>query len=169
MGDLAEALRISLKKLRVPIDPTRLKALIKQSDKATLSDGLEMVALLEIPWLNAKDRAALWSAWRNGSRRLQQETAALDAGEGATVKLKNAPAPFDPDEGERQERKRALLRARCSLVLLKLSGAGELDTLEQALNQAIRSQEPADLTTVAHALRQAWIKQRATLGQEGRN
>lgn len=169
MGDLTESLRDSLKKLRQPLDPIRLKGLIKQSDKATLSDGLDMYALLEIPWLNAKDRAALWGAWRGVTKRFQQETADLDAGEGATLKLKNAPAPFDSDKAQRQERDRALLRARCSLVLLRLSGATEVGKLDQLLTQASRSPGPATWTAFSHALRQAWVKQRAIPLQEGPN
>jgi hypothetical protein len=162
MGDLTEAWRTALKKLRQPMDPARLKRIMNQTNKPAPADWWEMSALLALPWPTTKERAALSPAWRGLGARLQKES--LDSG---------LPS-LESDRAQRLERERGLLRARCSVALLKLAQAADdantsdpdrkmrrekLAKVEEALTKA--THDPAALSALAGQLQQAWQPFRA--------
>jgi len=156
LGDLTESLRNSLIKLRVPMDPATLKRLMSESNRPNPTDWMEMNALLQVPWLAAKDRAALWAAWRGLSGRLQKEGQEAEGADAAQRTRLALPA-FDASQAERQERERALLRARASLALLRLGGATELEKVEEAVSKAAQPQaSPTALPLLGRDLLAAW-------------
>lgn len=158
MRSLTEKWRNAPARLIGPLREEPLKAIMDQTKRPRAADWWEMSALLEIPWLPAGKRAALATAWRGLGARLQKES--RDGG---------LPA-LEPARALREERDRALLRARCSVGLLRLAhvtadGAApeevrkarqeELTALAKALDQA--QQGPAEsLSPLALLLRQAW-------------
>src|SRR5439155_12024845 len=79
IGNLTANLQDALKDtLQTPAEK-RAADLIDNSKKAGPDDGLKMNALLQIPWLEAGERAKLWVAERQLVNRLTQAVLALDA------------------------------------------------------------------------------------------
>jgi hypothetical protein len=162
MGELSETWRSDRKKLRQPLEPERLKRIINQSNRPTPADWWEMSALLELPWPTVKERTALWTAWRGLAGRLQKDT------------LDSALPSLETERAEAQERSRGLLRARCSVMLLKLALATaednepklspeDLARLEETLVEATRQPGKAETwATLARQLRQSWNPYRST-------
>lgn len=162
------------KKLEAPLAPARRKGIMDQSKRPAPADWWEMDALLELPWLPAKDRAELGTAWRALGGRLQAEKA-----DGALPSL-------DPATAQRQERDRGLLRARTSITLLRLTYAAtplkgkagsvggaddgkeakaraeSLKNLEKALSDAEANPGVASWGTLERQLRTAWAPFRST-------
>jgi hypothetical protein len=98
----------------------------------------------------------LWKAYRSVAGSLQEE---------ASAKAGNPDPPrFEPDRALARERERALLRARISLALLRLSGGAGSEKVEAALREAERS--PADnrvWQSLRSELRLAWQRHEAEL------
>ena len=135
---LSASLRDSLNNLREPLDPTRLRRLIEQRQKAGGAESRDMSALLLLPAWSAVERGRLWSAWRDLSGRLNDETSAADS-----------PPTFDVAKAVRQERERALLRARTALTLLEQTSPTEVIKVRAALEKV----NPAlDATAPWHVL-----------------
>jgi hypothetical protein len=94
----------------------------------------------------------LWNNYRAAAGRLHAEA----------LKRENASEPLAPYEEAgpvRDERQRALLRARASLTLLELARAADADRdqVKQALDKATRpGADDAALLALGRALRQAW-------------
>jgi hypothetical protein len=98
----------------------------------------------------------LWKAYRSVAGSLQEE---------ASAQAGNPDPPrFEPDKALARERDRALLRARVSLALLRLSGGAGSEKVETALRQAERL--PADnqvWKSLRSELRLAWQRHEADL------
>ena len=90
-----------------------------------------------LPALAAADRLALWASWRELAGRLNNVESGKES--------EDLRQP-DAEMAKREERDRALLRARLSVALLKLQGAGDVTKSEAALGQA--THDPADDTAL---------------------
>jgi hypothetical protein len=161
MGDLTEALRNNLKGLQHPVEADKLKRLINQSGRPNPSDWLEMSALLETPILSAGQRVAVWNGQRGLAGRLQTEAMSQGGSDEPQQFLRNALPSFDLEKARSQETRRVLLRARCSIALLRLEGGPTDKRLEAALAQVSRSPTPATWASLNQALRQAWTRHTA--------
>src|SRR5207302_10066717 len=121
----------------------RARQLIGKSDKAGPDDWLKMNALLQIPWLEAGERAKLWAAERKLVNRLAQKVLQDDAKDDAAGRQTPlAPQSVDAAGAGRAAQKQALRRARVSLVLLRLAGAADRKALNDALARAGRTPAP---------------------------
>jgi hypothetical protein len=98
----------------------------------------------------------LWKAYRSVAGSLQEE---------ALAKAGNPDPPrFEPDKALARERDRALLRARVSLALLRLSGGAGSEKVEAAVREAERS--PAEnraWQSLRRELRLAWQRHEGEL------
>jgi hypothetical protein len=154
LGEHASVLRNGLNTLRQPIEPDRLRRWIAQRSQATAADFLQTGALLLQPRLSARERADLWKAYRSITASLQEEA-------GTRSVATNVPG-FDASKALRQEREQALLRARLSAGLLRLTGAAEANKVELAVQTTATA--PSELgawKALRQALRQAWKSQEA--------
>jgi hypothetical protein len=90
----------------------------------------EADALLKTSLLPAAERLTLWKMGRELAQQLNRNTLDEEQAEDAQHRLA---APSDPDLPalERDERRRALRRARCLIDLLKVAGLPDLEKLEQ--------------------------------------
>ncbi len=143
------SLRDGLNNLLRPVN-SRLPTLIPPSPKAGAADAEDMRAMLRLPALSAPDRVALWEAWRGLADRLNQD----DAGPSGPA-AEPLPPP-DAEKAKKDEDEKALLRARVSLLLLKLDG-GDGSKAQAALDRAV--QKPSDETALpelGRELRAAW-------------
>ena len=124
LREQTHALRDHLAELRQPFTPAHVGQLVEQSQKLEADAALaaEIEGLLATPFLQADDRAALWTAGRALARRLNDETLAIDRQETATsasADEESSPgATEEPSPGEEA----ALRRARRSIELLALAG-----------------------------------------------
>jgi hypothetical protein len=156
MGDLAESLQDGangLRKLRQSVEEKPIRQLIDRRRLANPTDAMAMSALLALPWLAPKNRVELWTAWREIGAALNEKP--LD---------REVPSSWDVERDRAVEagRKRALARARRSLVLLKFQGATGLEKLTEALEAA--EKKPGDAAreqALSRELRQAWGRYRA--------
>jgi hypothetical protein len=168
MGELTGTWQTLLKRLRQPLEPSRLKQKMDQTNRPVPDDWWEMNALLGLPWLSARERAALWPAWRGLASRLQKET------------LASGLPSFDSDTAQRMERNRALLRARGSFTLLQMAQALSDDGTLTEEEKKGRAENLAKVSAIlgrteSHAgeklgplelqLRQAWSPYRNTFLQ----
>jgi hypothetical protein len=155
--DRTTTLREQLNRLAQPLGPGRLKKMIAQADHAGPAAWHELNAVRDCPWLGAADREALAKATRSLSERLHRTTAAQEQAEDRAGRPTPSLPAFDRARAERQERERALVRARASLLLLKLAGWTEAGGLEQALERAAAEPDnAAHWQRLSRELRQAW-------------
>jgi hypothetical protein len=162
----AEEMRDSLKKLRRPFNPESLERRIAQSRQEEGADPRELEVLFRLPGLAAKDRIALWSAWRDLAGRLQGQTRQAEEGKRSL----NNPGRFNAAGGREAERNRALLRARVALALLRLEKAPGADSVATALNVVERS--PKDSNSwreLRQALSRAWAGLESSRGRGDAN
>src|SRR5439155_26436477 len=119
----------------------------------------EVGSALEITWLRARDREALWGAERELARALLTKSGELDEEDDRRARP-TAPLPaFDRERAERDDLKSAGRRARLALDLLRLAKAPGQEKLEATLARILP--EPAQPTTwpaFAQELRQAWAE-----------
>jgi hypothetical protein len=149
MAELTDKLRNGADapiKLREPLRPDALSALIRRSERADFTDLRVMSAWLQTPWPTAKERLALWAAWGAAA-------AAVDARHSDAP----APPPWQEQVGLAAQQRQALLRARCSIDLLRLRGRTDLHNLEETLARTDRLPMTLDrFRDLSGALRQAW-------------
>src|SRR5439155_5996085 len=79
IGNLTANLQDALTETLQATAEARARQLIGKSDKAGPDDWLKMNALLQIPWLEAGERAKLWAAERKLVNRLAQKVLQDDA------------------------------------------------------------------------------------------
>jgi hypothetical protein len=151
MERLANTLEDLLRKLGKPFTSAEVDRLIKKVAGGDSSVWQEMDARLACAWLNGPQRKKLWTASQNLSRELHGEVLAGVAREA------RVPPAYDREKADSQELERGLLRARCSLALLKLASATDLNEVVGALDRA--QQEPSDPAAwkaLRERLRQTW-------------
>ena len=163
LGKLAETLRDELSETVQSRVKDRARTLIDKRDKAGPADWLPMNALLQTPWLEAGERAALWAAERDLARRLTRQALAKDAQEDAAGQQTPAPRAVEKADVAAHARRQALLRARVSLDLLRLAGAADLEGVSDALARASMGEttSPEQWRALSAHLRQAWAALKA--------
>jgi hypothetical protein len=142
MTQLTDALR------RGP-NSLNFRKLVGRRQTGDPADFPRLTALLETPWPTAAERAELWTTRQELSKQLQQ-------------KRPGTPPAWDEGRAIAVERRRGLRRARWSVELLELQGAGDLQKVKAALARA--TETPSDtgrLELLAGELRQAWARQAA--------
>jgi hypothetical protein len=165
LRDLGMTLSNNLKTLREPPDSGWFKQAIDESRPVATADAVKMSALLRLPGLTAPARLTLWNNYRAAAGRLHAEA----------LKRENASEPLAPYEEAgpaRDERQRAVLRARASLTLLELARAADADRdqVKQALDKATRpGADDAALLALGRALRQAWKRHDADRAKNDTN
>lgn len=157
LDDRAATLREQLNSLGQPLQADRWKGMSARTEHAAPAAVNELRGVLACSWLTAAEREALEKAALAGSRRLHQQTAALDLAEDRAGKpTPLAPAP-ESARTLRSERERGLRRARESVLLLQLEGATPSRELREALDLT-----SADLKNegawqaLSRELRRAW-------------
>ncbi len=146
----ALTLQNSLRKMREPLDVPLTRTPIAASAPARAADAMEMRALLRLPGLTATQRQTIWSNARIVAGKLHDEAVERET-------VTDTLPPADDVRAVRQERDRALLRARISEGLLHLSGSTEEDRVDAARQQVERAplEEPA-WEALRRELRKAW-------------
>jgi hypothetical protein len=148
VGERATALRDALGTLRQPLGAARLRSLIDRSVRPAAADLLEMDALLGLPEAGARERLALWNAYRVAAGVLNEEPAP-PGGAG--------PPAFDATRAGQRDLQLGLLRARVSLGLLQLAGAAGAERVAAALRDAEKApQNPGAWLALRKDLRRAW-------------
>jgi hypothetical protein len=144
-------LRRALDRLRRPVAPAAVQALIDKSPKAAGADAEEMNALLRTDALPAADRVRLWAAWREASGRLTAEALTRAA------QLRPGEAPTEPPPpAAASARDRALLRARAAVGLLRLDGRDATKAEDSRLRAAQAPDDAQAWRALGRALRDAW-------------
>jgi hypothetical protein len=150
MGALVTTLSNNLRKLRQPLDSTWVRQSIGESQPVSGVDAVQMRALLRLPCLTAPQRLTLWNNHRAVAGRLHAEAVARE-------KSSDALSPFDSVKAVRDERARALVRARASLVLLQLAKAADADKVSAELEKVTHAPtDEAAWLSLGRALRLAW-------------
>ncbi len=172
LGELTETLREGMKELLGAQVEAPARVLIGKRDKAGPADWLSMQALLRSPWLDAGDRAKLWTAAHKVSARLTAEVLKQDRQDDAAERQTPAPPPVDLAAGAARERDLALRRARVSVALLQVEGVPTLKGVRDALAEVERDRDrPAAWRALGLQLREAWAAlaaaRRAAAGREG--
>jgi hypothetical protein len=121
--------------------------------------------MLEVPWLKATDREAIWTAVRLQAQALNDKTRSEDQGDNERHARTEAPPRSEEQTALRRESLRASRRARLALTLLKLDGVADLKDLENKLEQARNEQpaQPATWPALAHRIQKTWIDAANTL------
>jgi hypothetical protein len=159
---LTGRLRNCLEGLRPPLVVSRLRPRFA----ARWSNVNELDALLQLPWFTVQDdtpkkegeptppftRATLWQKRQEAARAL------LDEGRHQEAKPGSQPLPFDQDAASRQERERALARARVAITLLKFGGFSGADKLQEDWDHLNANPTDAGLQKLARGLFEAWNK-----------
>ena len=175
------AVQNGLEDLYQPFTAHNLLRLTRQCKwkEASPSVRREVKAILATPFLQGKDRVALWYAGRDLSRRLHQETVSLDQTEDLLEQPTCFMEQYDPKPFQRKESCLGAQRTRWSIALLRLAALDEehIRKLQTAWTAAVaraagagrdpvpRTGEdpaaslPSDSTALANAVRDAWIEQ----------
>jgi hypothetical protein len=141
------------------------KARLDRAGRPDDSAELDRIdALLELSWLKAEERAALWAARQDMAKRLQAKTEALDRrdDDSSTVKQTEPGPAFDAGRAEEAENQRALRRAKLTRDFFRLGGLNPNPELDQLLQeQETRLQrgdaiEPSAWPAVGERLRKGW-------------
>ncbi len=145
-----------MKKQHQPLGTNYIQTVIGRRVSPGPADLKVMAALLETPWPRAAQRAQLWSARHERALQLQEKGP-------ATQDL----PPLDAKAAIDAERRRALGRARRSIIVLRLLGAEDVEKLEQYRLTAEKGTNSAALPTLSEELRQAWRRQRSRVQTPG--
>ncbi len=144
-----DSLNEALDRLKRSFSSERLK---EPLDRARRQDAgplalADLNALLEVPWIPAKERADIYATARKLSARLLKDS----------LNQKTRPTPLtaaeEDDQGKR-EQQRALVRAECALQLLRLGGYSGAESLETEKNR-VTADAKMGLPVFASQLRKA--------------
>ncbi len=164
VDERARTLSDSLRKLRQPLETAGVQKPIDASRPVSAADAMEMSALLRLPGPSEVGRLALWNNYRSVAGRLHAE---------AVAREQSSDGLPSPDEGVvlvRQERQRALMRARASLTLLQLSGAQDAEQVERELQKVTRTPtDEAAWWSLGRALSRAWKQYDADRARSDKN
>jgi hypothetical protein len=141
---------------------TQQAELKTELDQTEWSDAPGLLAkidlLLELPWLEAADRAKLWAARAKVAEQAQDRTTKLDRAEDDEREVKQTPRPREVDVryAEAAEQQRAFRRAQLLWMFLRASGLPEDPELDKMLEG--HGPDLAGLPTLGTLLRKAWAE-----------
>jgi hypothetical protein len=143
-------LRTGLENLSAPLNEAAAPGRFNDRRAFREADAREMRALLRLSALTASQRKTIWTQAREGAGKLNAKFA-QSAANAETLQPPNEPRAV------REERDRALMRARVSLALLRLDGAADVKNVDDACKDVEAApQEEAKWEALRRQLRQAW-------------
>lgn len=138
-----------------PLTGVGIRQLVKRVEGEVETLGWrELEAVLASPWPTGPNREAVWQKARQLGRQSHQRVHALDQNSGPAIRAADSTAPPRPDEATM-----IASRARLSLGLLRLTGVGDVVTLEDDLEKTLRAPDSARWATIQTRLRGAWLEQ----------
>ncbi len=169
---LAGKLEKQLAALREPFTAEALASLrVRCSRPGAQAPVLrEVNAVLESPHLAVEDRLSLWQAGRGLARRLDEAVLLLDREGGQPYEDPSADADVRQDSLQKEEWRRAAMRARASAALLNLAGlnTGTISKgVETFAGEIGRSQQTATGQRLEAALAETWSRGVPAAFQEG--
>jgi hypothetical protein len=158
VADLTGTLSRGLQTLQRPWQEEALKRLRELTSDGRRGDP-KLGALLATPLPSAAERAEIWTAEQSLARRLLDRVLELDHEESARARSPRRPPRWDAREAEQMEKKRAVMRARIAIHLLRLAGGAGAADLQAKLGQAGEAQLSDPVwQELSSALRRAWTQ-----------
>lgn len=157
LESLTTALARSLTDLRRPVTPEALTATLAESTRS--EDESRLDSLLELSWLTAAQREAVWKARKAVADLHVKATLKSDQQDNARRVHAKQASPGDTEKAQAQERERTAERAQVLVELLRLGGSTRVaDQLAKDLLAARKNAGADAWSAFGQKFKTAWSK-----------